>query len=242
MADSDLVRLLRITAVGVSAAALASGLGSGTASAHPFGEPQSVILTGRPTGVEIAWSAATDDVTALAAHLGAVGGQHIMVFEKGEYDAQASSVPAGIRLAQAAPVLADYLLQHIVVSAEGRRCGGELAPVVDVSDGGVRVDYDCGRSVSEVEVGVDMLADLHPSYRTVAEGPNGQRHVYTGDGERISWTLPQQGDAPVAAVGSGRSTTSTGISALLQLGSLAVLLSTGVVGWWILRRRRRLQG
>ena len=89
------------------------------AQAHPFGDPQSVSISAAPGGVRVEWRAEPDDVTALAAFLGVVGGEHVVVFEDGEYDEEASSVPAGVRLAESAPVVSDYLLSHIRVRAAG---------------------------------------------------------------------------------------------------------------------------
>jgi hypothetical protein len=198
------------------------------AYAHPFGEPQSVEVAATPTGVRVVWQATPDDVIALAAHLGVVGGSHIVVFEDGEYDADQSSESAGIRLAEEAPVLADYLDEHIRINTADGPCTGELAPVADVMATGATVDFDCGGPVDEATIAVTTLTDLDPAYRTLATGPEGQRHAYTSDADSFGWSIDGAAD-PV--------TPSAGRSAALQLGGMAagcVLLAL-VVG--VVRRR-----
>ncbi len=213
-----------------------------TAAAHPFGEPQSVAISAVPDGVQVEWSAAPDDVTALAAYLGVVGGQHVVVFEDGEYDEEASSVPAGVRLAENATVLSAYLGERITVAAAAEPCVGVLEPVDDVTAEGVTITYDCGRSVAAVEISVAMLTDIHPSYRTMAEGPDGQRHAYAGDAEAITWTLPGgpgavSGNDPTATTAA--TATSAGRSAAIQLGAVAGVVLVTVSAWWAIRRRGR---
>lgn len=215
---------------GLTLGALASG--TVPAAAHPFGEPQSVVVAAHPDGVQITWSAAPDDVTALAAHLGVVGGQHVVVFEDGEFDAEASSVPAGVRLAEQPEVLSAYLNDRISVLAGSRRCRGELAPVENVSRDGATLAFDCGGPVAAAEIEVRTLTDIHSSYRTLARGPQGQRYAYSGASGSTRWRL---GEGAVGETGAP----SAGRSAALQLGAIGAAVGGVVGGWWFVRRRRR---
>lgn len=204
------------------------------AEAHPFGDPQRVTVSASATGVDVRWQAAPDDVTALAAFLGVVGGAHVVVFEDGEYDPEQSSVPAGVRLAEEATVLSAYLLDQVRVQAAGEACTGELVPVDDVSDAGVEIAFDCGGPVATADVTVRVLTDLDPAYRTLAVGPGGQARAYSVDRDTFTWELPGVATGMPEAAPEAPA----GRTAALQLGGTAL---AGVVigaGVWGLRRRR----
>ncbi|MFS3127799.1 hypothetical protein ACLM5J_05275 [Nocardioides sp. Bht2] len=222
------MRRLRLCALTLGALALTIV----PVAAHPFGEPQSLKVAAHPDGVRITWSAAPDDVTALAARLGVVGGQHVVVFEDGEFDADASSVPAGVRLAEQAEVLAAYLNDRITVRVGGERCRGDLEPVQNVARDGASLVFDCGGPVAAAEIAVQTLTDIDPAYRTLAQGPNGQRHAYSSTSNALSWTLGDGAD------GENTTAADAGRSAVLQLGSIGAALGLGGGLWWLLRRRR----
>lgn len=219
------------TAVVVSAVALL--LTSAPASAHPFGEPQTVTIAPTADGVRVEWRAEPDDVTALAAYLGVVGGSHVMTFEDGAYVPEGSSVPAGVRLAEEAAVLEDYLLTQVDVVADGTACAGGLEPVADVEVSGAALSFDCGGPVGAVDVGVATLVDLDDRYRILATGPEGQRHVYAAGSDTTSWVL---GDDP--GTSSTAAASSPERSAAVQLGSILGAVALGAAGVVVLRRRR----
>jgi hypothetical protein len=232
---------VRILAAAVAGPVLAV-LAAAPAIAHPFGEPQTVVVSATADGVRVAWSAEQDDVTALAVHLGVVGGSHVMLFEDGEYVAEGSSVPAGVRLAEESDVLESYLLAQVGVTADGAACAGALEPVSDVELDGAAVEFDCGGPVGTVDVRVATLVDLDPRYRILATGPAGQRHVYTSEHGTSAWVLGDEPAPEGAASVAASSTPSAGRSAAVQLGGISGAVALLGLGAWGLRRRRSSRG
>ncbi len=209
--------------------------GASPAEAHPFGEPQQAAIAPTGSGLRVQWRAAEDDVAALAGFLGVLGGSHIVVYGNGEYDAEASSVPAGVQLAEA-PEFADYVLAHVTATAAGATCEGTVELVEDVTIEGATVEFDCGGPVSAAEVTINTLIDVNEAYRTLASGPGGQRNVYSLDQDTFTWQLPEAGDPTashevVAAPAAG--------SALLQIGGIVTAVVLALLAWWGVARRRR---
>lgn len=195
-----------------------------SASAHPFGDPQTIEVSSQDGDVRLRWRAGgTDDLTALALHLGLLPADRVMLdgavfHEDGDGD-----------LLGVSPAFADYLLERVRVVARGADCPGELLPVTDLVSAGAVLSFDCGTAVDVVEVEARTLTDLHPAYRSLASGPEGQRAVYDDEHPTHSWTLT---GAPVAG--------SSARSAAVQLGpALGVVLAGGVGGAFYLRRRSR---
>ena len=139
----------------------------------------------------------------------------------------------GVRLAEEAAVLSDYLLAHVEVSAAGATCAGELEPGTDVTSEGATLVFDCGGPVAVADVRISTLTDLDPAYRTLAEGPGGQRQSYSLDRDSFAWELP----APTAgrSPGSLEPPGSSGRSAAVQLGAItAVGVAIGAGAWIVL--------
>lgn len=205
---------------------VALGLAAPPASAHPFGDPQTLELTADSDEVRVRWHVGmADDVTALALHLGLLPQDRVMLdgavlYQDGDDDLLAAS-----------PSLSDYLLDRLVVTAQGTRCPGEVVSAGDLVDEGVLLSFRCPGGVpgpTAVDLEVRTLTDLHPAYRTLASGPCGQRAVYDGDHPDHTWTLE----------GSPGETSSAAGSATLQLGSALVFLVGGGVGGALYVRRR----
>ncbi|WP_210649046.1 hypothetical protein [Nocardioides sp. SYSU D00065] len=223
---------------GAAAAAVITAalvLGAGPAQAHPFGDPQTVEVSATPDGVRVDWAAAPDDVTALAAYVGVVGGSHVVVFEDGEYAEDQSSVAAGIRLAEEPEVLEAYLLEHIAVTVGGEDCAGSLEPVDNVQDTGAGLAFDCGGPVSSADVTVRMLTDIDPAYRTLATSEDGQRRVYTAADDTFTWRL---GKPPSASGEPAQSGPDAAASAVRQLGAVAAGAALVALAAVVVRRRR----
>lgn len=198
-------------------------VGAGPAVAHPFGDPQTVVIAGAGDVVQVQWKVGgLDDLTLLGVALGVLPRDRVMM------DGAVIFQPADAVAMGPSPEFTDYLLRQITVASHGHECTGSVQPPGDVAKSGVAIDYTCPDPVDAVTVTVRTLTDLNPAYKTLASGPNGSRAVY-GDGkDSHEWTLGAGGGSH------------TGRSAALQLGAViggALLLTlTAVVG---VRRLRR---
>lgn len=209
---------------------------------HPFGDPQTVEISASDGTVQVHWEVGgQDDLTLLAIHLGVLPEDRIMldgaiVYDEGDGDLLAE-----------APELEDYLLDHIGVSAGDQACAGEVTTVGDLTaDEGADLSFTCPVDAATATVTVTMLTDLHPAYRTLATGPDGQRAAYSRTQDSHEWTLPVTAGA--AATTSGTSTPTgpsatpagggdLGQSAALQMGGVGAVLLVLVGGAVALRRR-----
>lgn len=234
--------LRRVVLAAAVPAALVLGPGGAVAapgaSAHPFGDPQTADITSTAQGVQVLWKAAPDDVTALAMQLGVLEETRTYVFQDGTLVPAESAASDGVVLA-GAPELVQYLLDHVTVRSGERACAGTLQPVTDVIAEGATLAFDCGGPVRDAHVELDLLVDLNDAYRTLANGPGGQRTVYSKDQQAHTWTFPASvpgpGGTDAAPAGDGDDVAS---SAALQLGGAvgALVLAGGAVVLW--RRRR----
>lgn len=204
-----------------------------TASAHPFGAPQTVEITTTDTGVRIHWKASPDDVTTLAISLGALDQMRTFVFDNGVMVPEESDETDGVKLAEA-PELSTYLLKHVAVTVDGTACPGKLLDVDDVIAQGVTVDYDCGSAVTTADVRIDTLTDINSAYRTMAYGPGDVLNVYSQDSPVFTWQFPRSTQPGAdAAADAGRAG-----SAALQLGGIGAALAAAGCAWWLLVRLR----
>lgn len=216
-------------------------------AAHPFGDPQTVEIAREgsdPAVVHVTWKVgAADDLTLLGIHLGVLPEDRVLLDGAIQYDA------ADAALVSKAPELEAYLLDHVAVTTGGTGCSGSVAAVGDLIDEGADLAFTCDSAPASATVEVTTLTDLHPAYRTLATGPDGQHQVYAAGTASYDWTL---GTAPVGSTDSTGSTTATtgdapaeaslgtGQSAALQIGGVlgAVLLLAGI-GSLVVRARRR---
>jgi hypothetical protein len=211
------------------------------AHAHPFGDPQTVTVSGGDGTVRVVWRAGmVDDLTLLGIHLGVLPEDRVMLDGAITYE---DGDPAAIA---AADELHDYLLDRIGVSAGGADCSGEVVEVGDLLEDGATLDFACSAPLAPATVTVRTLTDLHPAYRTLATGPGGQRAAYAESSDAHEFTLT--GEAPPVAGtdadgatpdgGSAPAAQSLGASAALQIGAVLGVLLTTVVGAALVRRRR----
>lgn len=210
-------------------------------AAHPFGDPQTVEIArddGDPAVVHVTWKVgAADDLTLLGIHLGVLPEDRVLLDGAIQYDAGDAA------LVSRAPELATYLLDHVSVTAGGSACPGSVTAVGDLIDDGADLAFACDPAPASATVEVTTLTDLHPAYRTLATGPDGQHQVYAADAASYTWTL---GAAPTST-GTGttgdvpaEASLGTGQSAALQIGGVlgAALLLAGI-GSLVVRARRR---
>ncbi|WP_211348910.1 hypothetical protein [Nocardioides litoris] len=220
-----------------AAAALVAWLAAATlaappAAAHPFGDPQTVEVAGTGDGeVRVRWRAgAGDDLTALAQHLGLLPAERVLL------DGAVLTEPGDADLLAGSDALSGYLLGHVRVTADGRGCPGRTAPVADLAVDGVDLLFACGTGapVGAAEVEVTTLTDLHPAYRTLATGPDGQRAAYDAGHPVHAFAL---------ADGTGGGTRSSAAGAALQMGGVLGLAGAAGVGgaFWVRRRGRRTE-
>ncbi|WP_408898129.1 hypothetical protein ACJ5H2_03260 [Nocardioides sp. R1-1] len=202
-------------------------------AAHPFGDPQTVEIArdaDDPAVVQVTWKVgAADDLTLLGIHLGVLPEDRVMLDGAIAYDAGDAA------LVREAPAVQAYLLDHVTVSAAGRECTGEVAATGDLVAQGAQLAFTCAATVEEASVEVTTLTDLHPAYRTLATGPDGQHQVYASDTSSHAWALgPATGTAAPSEQSLG-----TGASAALQIGGvLGAALLLAAAGALVARRRR----
>lgn len=210
-------------------------------SAHPFGDPQTVEVArdgSDPAVVHVTWKVgAADDLTLLGIHLGVLPDDRVLLDGAIQYDARDAA------LVSEAPELATYLLDHVAVTAGGSACTGSVAAVGDLVDDGVDLAFTCGSAPASATVEVTTLTDLHPAYRTLATGPDGQHQVYAAGAASYDWALGATGSTTASTTGDDPAGASlgTGQSAALQIGGVlgAVLLLAGIGSLAARARRRR---
>lgn len=210
-------------------------------TAHPFGDPQTLEVTrddADASVVHVTWKVgAADDLTLLGIHLEVLPEDRVMLDGAISYEAEDAGLVAD------APEVVDYALDHVVVTAGGSECEGAVASIGDLTSEGADLAFTCARPVESVSVEVTTLTDLHPAYRTLATGPDGQHAVYGSDSPVHDWTLPAVAgaagptttgsDAPEESLGAGA-------SAALQMGGvLGAVLLLGVAVSLVVRSRRR---
>ncbi|UMG91148.1 hypothetical protein [Nocardioides sp. TF02-7] len=115
----------------------------------------------------------------------------------------------------------------------------------DLQRDGARLEFTCAVPVTAASVTVRTLTDLHPAYRTLATGPDGQRAVYGSTTETHRFELPAGPATSPAADPADVEDPATqaddhlGRSAALQLGGvLGALLLAGLTAALVARRRR----
>lgn len=128
------------------------------AAAHPFGPPATARIDVDGTEVAITWQAAEDDWVALGQSLGA--------FEDPTTGPVDTTLTGEQKLARSAQVR-DYLTERIAVRQAGEPCAPTVLPLADLLRHGARLRFDCPLPVTELEVRLDALTDLHTAYRTV---------------------------------------------------------------------------
>jgi len=207
-------------------------------SAHPTdSEPQTMAISADGDDVTITWNAATDELGLLADVIGLSDGGEFLVFEDGELDADASTKTPEVKLAAAPQVVEAYFDDHVIVTAAGGRCRGELQPLGDEITAGITVVYHCDREVHSATVYADTLMEIDPKYVIAASIANGENRLYQ-DGEReFAWdfavaaaTASEQGKPGGDAQADGR-------TGLILYGSAAALGLIAAVGYWWRRRR-----
>ncbi|GAA4088642.1 hypothetical protein [Nocardioides kongjuensis] len=205
-----------------------------TPAAHPFGDPQTVEVApdaSDPAVVHVTWKVgAADDLTLLGIHLGVLPEDRVMLDGAIEYD------DGDAALVQQAPEVHAYLLEHVEVAAGGRDCPGRVEASGDLIADGADLVFTCPQPAAVATLTVSTLTDLHPAYRTLATGPDGQHQVYGADAPTHDWAL---GATTTTAV-SSTTTSGTGSSAALQIGGvLGAVLLVALAGTLVARRRRR---
>jgi hypothetical protein len=222
---------MRVIAWGAALGAVVSVL-AGTpapAGAHPLGDPQTVHLAASGNEVTARWTAPPDDLLVLGSVTGVLADRREYVFDLG---AGGEPEPVGDSDADkltAASEVADYLREHITVTQDGRACPAEV-DLEDLVEDGAALVFTCDREIEAVEVGVTMLTDADPAYRTVAFADGGtvdggtEQQLYGSDTSSATWHFDAdaasgEGWPMVAAIG----------------GVLVLVVATSVVG---LRRLR----
>ncbi|GIJ30373.1 hypothetical protein Vqi01_55350 [Micromonospora qiuiae] len=198
----------------------------GAASAHPFGPPQQIKVAGEGDHeVRVRWLVGgTDDLTLLGVALGVLSQDRVLLDGAVVYEPADGAALAG------APEFADYLTERITVTQDGRPCAGEAGVAGDLASGGADVLFTCPEPVSRVIVTSRMLTDLHPAYRTLARGPDGQKVVYDGTHESAEWTV---GTGTGTGTGTGAGT-GAGTGSRVASTALPDLFGVADFGDWLL--------
>jgi hypothetical protein len=196
------------------------------AAAHPFGDPQTVLISldgTHPEIVHIRWKVGgLDDLTLLGVSLGLLPRDRVML------DGAVFFQPSDAATIGASSQFAAYLLKRISLVSAGRACPGTVQPPADLARSGVTVDYACPAAVGTVTVTVRTLTDLNPAYQTLATGPNGARAVYATGQDTHDWVLG--------------ATTHPARAAAVQIGLVAGASLLAVVLVLLVVRRRQRPG
>lgn len=214
-----LVRLSPGTlAAGVTLAVFAAfGGPAPSADAHPFGPPSTAEVSVRGSRLLLAWNTDKLDWVTLGRSLGVFDGSGAgfpgLSFEQ--------------RLRQS-PAVRAYLLEHIAVGQAGRPCRGTVAGAMeDFVAQGARLVFACPAPVTEADVTISALTDLHPAYRTMltSQGPaEPQQTLFTSAEPTAHIRFTASGGSVRRAV------------AAFSVGTAVAALA---IGGWALRRSRR---
>lgn len=213
------VAVLVVVALGVAAEV--------PAGAHPFGPPTTASLVATDRELVVRLAIAPDDLQLLGGALGVLPNRRSVVVAAGaDGEPDAAGSDDASRLA-ASPALAAYLQDHVRLLQHGAPCVAQV-DVGGLSTTGAEVRFTCPDVVTEVDLEVTVLTDLHEAYRTVVVGPAGAepgRTLHTRADGVHTWRF---GGSP-AADGAG-----TGRRAAL----VAVPLGAGAAAtsWWARRR------
>ncbi|MFF0223419.1 hypothetical protein [Streptomyces sp. NPDC004629] len=188
-----------------------------SADAHPFGPPSTAEVSVQGSRLLLAWNTDKLDWVLLGRSLGVFDGR----------DGSSPGLSFEQRLQQS-PAVRAYLLKHIAVGQAGRPCRGTVSGAMeDFVAQGAQLVFACPAPVTEVDVTISALTDLHPAYRTMltAQGPaEPQQTLFTS----------AEPTTPVRFTASGGSVRRT--VALFSIGTSVAALA---IGGWALRRSRR---
>lgn len=159
-------------------------------SAHPFGPPLTAELTTSEDTVVVRWAAAEDDWVTLGRAVGAFDEQ--LPDDDGGPGEQVTRADDGQvtgleRLRRSRSVQA-YLLDHVAIRQGGAPCTGRVTDTDDLLGRGAELTFRCRTTVSDVDVRITALTDLHEAYRTVATA-GGTRQLYTRAAPVHRWDL-----------------------------------------------------
>ncbi|KRF11334.1 hypothetical protein ASG90_16365 [Nocardioides sp. Soil797] len=198
---------------------------------HPFGDPQTVVITrdeARQDVVHLNWKVgANDDLTLLGISLGVLPEDRLMLDGAVSYEAEDAATVSD------AEQVETYLRDHLKVSVGENPCTSKVTDVGDLVEDGAQVEFTCSESVDEATVTVTTLTDLHEAYRTLATAPGGQRGVYEKGSDTQTWDLGS------FRTGTADQPMGVGSSAALQIGGVLGAVVLLAAGWSLVARRRR---
>lgn len=221
----DARRTLIVALAGVAALTALAVLAP-AAQAHPSGPPPIAELAVDGREVTVVWTAEPDDVTALAATVGALPQRQVFEVAPDGTVEQVSGDDLAASLGEST-ALPEYVGERIVVSQEGVTCPADLTEVLDPVADGLVVTAVCPEPVEEIDLAVTMLQDASPAYRTIARRVGGGREtLHTSEDPVASWSFAsEQGGAGLDAV------------AVAPVAGLAAALAA-VAGVVLMGRRR----
>lgn len=201
--------------------------GTGSAEAHPFGPPQTAAVDldpENPDTVRVRWRVGgEDDLALLGVDLGVLPPDRVL------QDGATFYRPEDGHTLMADQRFASYLTDTVRVRAtDGAACTGRLVPLASgdrLETQGVTLLFRCPGATGRPSVTLTTLTDLHPAYRTLASGPDGQRAVYTQAAPSHTWHFEDPAAGPREAVEASvgpDATSAPARSAVLQLGGLAL--------------------
>jgi hypothetical protein len=194
------------------------------ADAHPFGPPPTARIWAEGDVVTIDWAAAPDDLALIGVELGLLPEDTPDAYL--EAPTQVAPERAHEEQMSRSPELVDYLLERVRVIQRGRDCEGGVEPIERFLTRGATVVHRCAEPVTEVEVEIGLLHDVHPAYRTFAFSASDEAEpsqaVFTAASPRHTWRFGATADG--TAEGRARGAGTVG---LIILGLVAVLAVAG---------------
>lgn len=215
----------------LAAAVLLAPFVARPAFGHAAGPPPQATVSGAGSVVTIDWVAEPDDAAAVGVAVGLLPPEVVDAYlGRGPIEDLPSDAMLE-RLAQS-PQLRAYLLANVTVTQAGAACRGEVVETEAFLTAGARLQFTCPAPVEQVELGITLLHDQDPRYRTFGVDGTIQSTVHTSTQPTHTWDLT---GAAAGAGGAGR--------AAAWFWPLAVLAGVGALvgaaARIVLRRRVR---
>lgn len=190
-----------------------------SAAGHAAGVPPHARLHADGPTVHMELTSASDDAALIGSSLGLLP-QGSMEWYLGEAH---DGPPTDEQIAafSASSELRDYLLEHVEVRQDGKRCPGQADPAKDFILDGAELRFTCPEPVEQIDLRITILQEQDPAYRTYSVDGTIQTYTHTSAQPEHRWDFTlSRSEGPAAPVG-------------LWLGLGTVVLTTaGLLVWW----------
>ena len=175
----------RVAAVGVLILLLWSVVLLEPVWGHAGGMPTHAKLSAEGEVVHVELVSAPDDAALMGSTLGLLPDGAMEVYLGASDDELPSD--AEIRAFSASPELREYLLEHVEVHQDGRRCDGDAAPAEDFVMDGAELRFTCPEPVEQATISITLLHDQDPAYRAYTVDGTIQSYTHTAAQPEHEW-------------------------------------------------------